>query len=124
MRQGHMYMTRTCPYIKRTNKLTKNKPTGIQFRIKTGLKLPLSCFTKETQFFKELTSPHWLRGKPSRKSASSSVTKDWGILSQALTTEFCILSWQQEGLREDVKSLESMCMLHSNDVFVQTVLPG
>lgn len=58
MRQGHMYMTRMCPYIKHTNKLTKNKPTGTQFRIKTGLKLSLSCFTKETQLFKEVTSPH------------------------------------------------------------------
>ena len=48
----------------------------------------------------------------------------WGTRSQTLTTEFRILSWQQEGLGEDVKSLESMRMLHSNDVFVQSVLPG
>ena len=61
-------------------------------------------------------------------SAPSSVAgngdEGWGTRSQALTTEFRILSWQQEGLGEDVKSLESMCMLHSNDVFVQSVLPG
>lgn len=47
-----------------------------------------------------------------------------GALSQALTTEFRVLSWQQEGLREDMESLESMRMLHSNDVFIQSVLPG
>lgn len=47
-----------------------------------------------------------------------------GRSSQALTTEFRVLSWQQEGLREDVKSLEPMRMLHSNDVFIQSVLPG
>lgn len=48
----------------------------------------------------------------------SSGAKDWGIPSQALTTEFRVLSWQEEGLREDVESLESMCVLHSNYVFV------
>lgn len=50
--------------------------------------------------------------------------EEGGIRSQALTTEFRILGWQKEGLREDVKSLESVCVLHSNDVFVESVFPG
>lgn len=39
-------------------------------------------------------------------------------------TEFCILSWQEKGLREDVECFESMSVLHPNDVFVQSVLAG
>ncbi|CAO2578322.1 hypothetical protein LEMLEM_LOCUS494 [Lemmus lemmus] len=38
-------------------------------------------------------------------------------------TELRVPSWQEEDLREDVESLESMRVLHSNDVFVHSVLP-